>query len=492
MTHSMATFHNFRSARFRYALTLLLTVAAGLVATARPAWAHGHLVLSTPAAGAHLVSAPASLHLTFSEEPELPFTSVRLTSVAGTEMSLGPLAIVPNDKLTVMATVKSPLAAGAYTVHWQMGGADGHIMRGQFDFVVASGVGVNPGGGAGANGAPGAGARHDNPVTMPLGENGFGAASWPYVVIRWLQFLALLGIIGAVAFRQLVLRFMRNEQSSAGGIVRDTARQRMIPAAGKAAAHIATGAVLLLAVTEVLRLYAQSYALHGAVAVFDPSLVGPMLVQTVWGHGWLLELIALVFALVGSRKAQHSERWGPLTVAAVALAFTPAFSGHASSTPRLLSLAIIADGLHVLGAGGWLGSLLMVVTAGIPAAMRLQGEERGSAVADLVNAFSPTALVFAGLVGATGVFAAWLHIGSVAGLWETTYGKTLLVKLAVLSVVAVTGAYNWLRVKPTLGQLEGAHRVRRSALVELAVGAVVLAVTAILVATPTAMDLAAR
>lgn len=58
--------------------------------------------------------------------------------------------------------------------------------------------------------------------------------------------------------------------------------------------------------------------------------------------------------------------------------------------------------------------------------------------------------------------------------------------------MAVTGAYTWLRVKPTLGQVEGAHRVRRSALVELAVGIVVLAVTAVLVATPTPVDLVAR
>jgi putative copper export protein len=69
-------------------------------------------------------------------------------------------------------------------------------------------------------------------------------------------------------------------------------------------------------------------------------------------------------------------------------------------------------------------------------------------------------------------------------------GKTLLIKLAVLSVVAVTGAYNWLRVKPTLGQSEGAPRIRRCALVELSVGILVLAVTAVLVATPTAMDIA--
>jgi putative copper export protein len=59
----------------------------------------------------------------------------------------------------------------------------------------------------------------------------------------------------------------------------------------------------------------------------------------------------------------------------------------------------------------------------------------------------------------------------------------------VLSAVGLTGAYNWLRVKPTLGEYEGALRIRRSARVELAIGIAVLLITAILVATPTAMDM---
>ena len=108
-----------------------------------------------------------------------------------------------------------------------------------------------------------------------------------------------------------------------------------------------------------------------------------------------------------------------------------------------------------------------------------------------MNAFSPTALAFAGVTATTGVFAAWLHLERVSALWETAYGRTLLIKLAVLSIVAATGAYNWLRVRPALGDLEGATRVRRSAMVELGVGLLVLAVTAVLVAMPTAADEAA-
>ncbi|MDB4883733.1 MAG: copper resistance domain protein, partial [Gemmatimonadetes bacterium] len=131
------------------------------------------------------------------------------------------------------------------------------------------------------------------------------------------------------------------------------------------------------------------------------------------------------------------------------------------------------------------------VTSGIVEALRLEEPARGPAVADLLNAFSPTALVFAAITVLTGVISAWLHLGTIPKLWQSEYGQRLLLKLAVLAILAGTGAYNWLRVRPSLGSEVGAARMRRTASIELAVGVLVLMVTAILVATPTATDIAA-
>src|SRR5690625_6904183 len=134
-------------------------------------------------------------------------------------------------------------------------------------------------------------------------------------------------------------------------------------------------------------------------------------------------------------------------------------SGHAAAA-RLAPLPILTDGLHVLGAGGWLGSLLVLLVVGIPVALHLPSRDRGPGIAVLVNAFSPSALFFAGLVVGTCVFAAWLHRRRVPALWESSYGRVLILKLAVLSVVFGTGAYNWLGVKPALGAEAAAGRLR--------------------------------
>jgi putative copper export protein len=317
---------------------------------------------------------------------------------------------------------------------------------------------------------------------MPEGTT-FGAESPLYVVIRWVQFVGLLGVVGAAAFAVCVLP--RVHAGAAAPLVAQ-ARART--------ARLALGATGVVALAAVLRLVAQSYAMHGPAQSFDAGLIGAMLTQTVWGRGWLLQLAAVIFAAFGFSAAARERRagWALATLAVLALALTPALSGHAASAPRLTPLAIVADGLHVVGAGGWLGSLLFVLVVGIPAAARLTPQGvRGDAVADLVQAFSPTALAFAGLVTVTGLFAAWLHLGSVGALWESRYGTVLLVKLGALMLVIATGAYNWRRVRPALGDAAATARLRRSSTIELVVAVLVLGITAVLVATPTALDDAA-
>jgi putative copper export protein len=141
---------------------------------------------------------------------------------------------------------------------------------------------------------------------------------------------------------------------------------------------------------------------------------------------------------------------------------------------------IAADWLHVLGGAAWLGSLLCVMVVGIPIALTLEVPERWASIASLVNAFSPLALLSAGVVVASGVFASWVHLEHVSALWQTTYGKTLLVKLLFVSITFGIGGYNFRRVQPQLSNAIGAARLRRSAAIELGAGFLILLVTGLL------------
>lgn len=442
------------------------------------AFAHTGLRSATPAAGDHLSAAPGELRLTFTEPVELAFARLAVTGPAGA-VELASLTLHPDSATVLIGAIRGPLLAGSYTVNWQVAGADGHPVRGQYSFAVAPGAaGVAAAVGPTAPGQAPPPAEHHGALTFPTGSS-FGAESPLYAGVRWLTFLGLLGVIGVVTFRVLVLSLMdRNSGPAEPGIVVVAARH---------AASVGLATLAILGVALVLRLIAQSYALHGGELALDPELIGMMLSRTIWGWGWMLQAAATMLGVVGLIRARRGSRngWGLATIGAVALAFTPGLSGHAAAVPERATLAILADGIHVLGAGGWLGALMLVVIVGIPAALRLPHGDRGNAVARLITAFSPIALLFAGTVVATGILAAWLQLGAVSALWESAYGRTLLLKLGFLSVVFGTGAYNWLRVKPALGDAAAAARLRRSAALEVAVGVVVLAVTAILVATAT-------
>jgi copper resistance protein D len=88
------------------------------------------------------------------------------------------------------------------------------------------------------------------------------------------------------------------------------------------------------------------------------------------------------------------------------------------------------------------------------------------------------------------VFAAWLHLGSLPVLWRSSYGLVLFRKLVVVAMLLAVGTYNWKRVKPSLREAgaDGARRLTRSGSIELGLALVVLLMTAVLVASPTPME----
>jgi putative copper export protein len=86
----------------------------------------------------------------------------------------------------------------------------------------------------------------------------------------------------------------------------------------------------------------------------------------------------------------------------------------------------------------------------------------------------------AGVVVTSGVFASWIHLQHLSALWQTTYGKILLVKLLFVAVTFAIGAYNFKRVQPQLLTEIGASRLHKSAASELAVGFMILLVTGLL------------
>lgn len=404
----------------------------------------------------------------------VPAPAVRMVDSAGHEFALD----------------TGPLAAGSYVARWRTAGADGHVLNGSFTFVVqAAPAAAAPSADAAAvdTTVPAAAAvpvtrTPSGTVTVAepgsTGVSSSEADSPVAVALRWTWFLALLGMIGVPAFRFGVLT----------RIARDPAHLATAARAELGLGFVALAAASLSVLALCGRLLLQASALGLTEQGWSGANLDRLLLGTGWGLAWVLQAIATLAFVAGILivRAPHGRAagWMGAGGSVLLLAAVPALSGHAAAVERVTGVAIMADWLHVLGAGVWLGSLAMLLAVGIPAAFAGGGDAEG-AVAAMARAFSQMALIAASTVAVTGVISSLFHIDHGRDLWGTSYGRVLLLKVAILIGVAALGAHNWKKVVPAMGGEDGTRRLQRSSRAELGLAAVVLLVTAILVALPT-------
>ena len=112
---------------------MLALFAAGLVTTSVEA--HPTLKSSSPAVDA-TVAAPSEIKLSFSEGVILKFSSVELKDHTGRTLTTGKLATDAKDHKQIIVPLQGPLAAGTYTVKWNVVSVDTHRVNGSYSFKV--------------------------------------------------------------------------------------------------------------------------------------------------------------------------------------------------------------------------------------------------------------------------------------------------------------------------------------------------------------------
>jgi len=280
---------------------------------------------------------------------------------------------------------------------------------------------------------------------------------WSDPIKEFIGFVALFLGAGAIGFRFFALRGWRIE----------TDRIFYDDAARRAAALGLVGVILslILAGTELPGLAARRHVDAMAFLTSDPA--------TMMEFGFLaIAVIGFLLAIARLRAG-----WTLAAVGVVAGALRLVFLGQWSR---------LVNPVHSLAAGLWIGTLLVLVAAGLSALLRHEPtrERRGAIAADMVNGFSPLALTMGGVVVVFGLITAWRHLHKIENLWQTPYGIALIVKLLFVACVFGLGAWNWRRQRPTLGSEQAAVSIRRSSLTELTVAAIVLVITAIIVSLP--------
>ena len=286
---------------------------------------------------------------------------------------------------------------------------------------------------------------------------------WPKPFIEYIGFVASFFLAGAIGFRYAVLRAALARAANAGAapapVYADSAR--------RAAVIGLTGAVIALALF-LYGLPGQASRRHLTAFQFATTTAAAA-----------MQIGFLIVALIGFAIAQRGAGagWPLAAIGVVAGALRNAFLGQ---------WATLVNPIHVLAGGLWIGTLFVLVVAGISSVLRDVGarDRRGAIIADMVNSFSSLALAAAGTLAMFGVITAWRHLHVLSNLWATPYGIALIVKLCLVATVVALGAWNWRRQRPTLGSEPAALAIRRSASAELTMAAIVLAASAVLVSIP--------
>ena len=309
---------------------------------------------------------------------------------------------------------------------------------------------------------------------------------------QWVLFSGTVLAVGCVAWRVVVapraaLLLVGRDARGLGAIERRVARMGLVT-------------TLVLVAAWLLRLVVQVIGFHFPGDPLWPD-ISFLLFDNFWGTVWMAQGVALIllaaaFWLAPGRAPAADDReagrawdalpplapsWLAAAILVLALVTTLALSGHAIGVESGRPFIVAADALHALAAGTWIGSLVVILTAGRGTLQKPGGV---GAYAAQLRGFSPMAIVSVAVLLTMGVVLAWTHLGTLADLWTMTYGRILTAKTGLAGAVLAVGFWNWRRGLPGVDTESGAGAVQHRAAIEVSLALGVLLLTAVLVHSP--------
>jgi copper transport protein len=412
--------------------------------------------VSTDPADGSVVHQPVRVvSATFDETVGVSDDSLRVFAPDGQRVDTGGTTVGASPT-TIQVALESGLADGTYTVAWHVVSADTHPIQGAFTFSI--------------------GHRSSHVSGSSVIGGGSRTLSALYAVDRAAGYIGFVIAAGGVLFLAVCWPVG----------LRDRRTVRLVGSAW---------VVTVVAALLQLPLQGALASGRGVGAVLDPHVVrqsfddrvGIAIAIRVLALG-LLAVLFVVLSDVSTEDDRARQQIGILLLVTTGCAaLTWSVAGH-EGTGTWWPLALGSDMVHLVSATFWLGGLALLVFA----VLRRDSEDTPAAQTAVLR-FSPLATWCVLLIVLTGTYQAWRNTRSWAALFETRYGLLVCAKVALLCGLVLLGlqARKVLGARPFRAQSrEGIdlRRLRRGVVVEAALAAVVLGVTAVLVQSPTALE----
>lgn len=377
---------------YRRVLTVLAGVLIGLFALfaipAGAADAHAALVRTDPVPGSIVPSAPSEIVITFSEAVQPVVQRIQVIDPDGKRIDTGTPRVI-GDQLHIPVRTDGP--RGTYLVSYRVISADTHPVGGGFIYSV---------------GAP-------SPGGAPIPINGGTTDRVVATGVSVDQFLGFAGLILVVG-PALVLIALWPRRLDRRGPTK--------------LAYTGLGTV---AAASILGIYLQApYGDGGTLFSVTGTDISDVL-DSRYGQAHLVRLAIVVVSafllrpVLAGRGGRVDQAL--LAVLAVIGIGTWPIAGHPGASD-VASLTTIADMAHLASVAIWLGGLVML-------AAYLLRRANARELTAILPVWSNWATLAVTVLILAGTAQALIEIGSFGALLHTTYGQLVLVKIGILAVI---------------------------------------------------------
>ncbi|ROT26803.1 copper resistance CopC/CopD family protein [Micromonospora sp. HM5-17] len=445
-------------------LVALFAGLAVLFAPASPAAAHATVVSTVPQQGAVLGYSPTEVSITFSEPVALLPGRTQVLAPDGTRINAGEPRVQGATLRIPIRVADRPL--GTYVVSYRVISADSHPVAGSWTFSVGAASATPP-----------------EPATV-------GVDPVVRVAVSASRYLGYVGLVLALGPAPVLARLWPRRLSRRGAVRLVRIGLGLIAAGALGGlwvqAPYASGAGLLdVSTPELAQVLGSDFGLVLLARLGILLLVAVLLPPLLRGA----PARRPAAGVVGGRPRPSSRPWSRarlallllLTVAGLA---TWPLAGHAAAAPVPVA-STAADVIHLAAASVWLGGL--VVLFGF-----LLRTAHPRALGVVLSVWSRWAALAVLWLVAGGAVQAVIEIGGLRPLVGTGYGRLVLTKLTLLVALLTVAGYARRSIRRSTADPSGPAgdetaprlgRLRRAVGVEVALGLVVLGVSAVLVQT---------
>jgi copper transport protein len=396
-----------------------------LVPTIPKSFAHASVINSYPSPSQSLTAPPAKVDVYFTEPVDLRYSELSVIDSNGKQVDNKDIKNINGDQTTLSVTLPSSgLKDGVYTVTTKvLSQIDGHVT----DNALVFGVGES--------------ASKDLSVAAGAATNEQG--SQLYIPDAIARFPALVGqvIIVGSAFTTLWLWRPISKVNWFNDILKQTRKS-----IDRRLTILIVIASTILVISNFGIIFVQAASINVGISETIMTRFG-----NVWVVRAVLSFILLFTSLLEYRKLKKNDdkivisNEGIISLLAIGLVtlLTTSLVGHGAAKGIMLPVAV--DLIHNLAASIWIGGVIYLALVVVPAIRKstsLNKFMKISVISIIIPRFSSIPVVILGIIIITGPSLLYTLESNLGLTLASLYGKILIVKLILATVMICIGGFN--------------------------------------------------